>query len=256
MLGSNSLCPPAFIYLVYCAVQMALDVMKGYYNTAFMKLVSAFIFTLLLQYLCQTGLGVISWIIVFIPFLLMTVIVSVLLLVFGLDPKSGKLKVISARKKAPITEDNKVPHTHKHQHKDGSKVHIHEKDRYGVDKIENKPVDYDKQKIQQSAAAGTSKKNKNSNFGIFTRYSNSSDGRRRTYVKMIRDIMLDLGLTDDAARFYNDSDRCINSNTDEEFEICIRKLAKEYASKMGNSRTGEKFIKRLKARNILSPESI
>ena len=73
---------------------------------------------------------------------------------------------------------------------------------------------------------------------------------------MIRDIMLDLGLTDDAARFYNESERCINSNTDEEFEICIRKLAKDYASKMGNSRTGEKFIKRLKARNILSPESI
>ena len=146
MLGSNSLCPPAFIYLVYCAVQMALDVMKGFYNTAFMKLVSAFIFTLLLQYLCQTGLGVVSWIIVFIPFLLMTVIVSVLLLVFGLDPKSGKLKVISAKKKAPITQDNKVPHTHKHEHKEGDKVHIHEKDRYGVDKIENKPVDYDKKK--------------------------------------------------------------------------------------------------------------
>ena len=72
---------------------------------------------------------------------------------FGLDP-SGKLKVISL---TPITEDNKIPHTHKNQHKDGSKVHIHEKDRYGVDKVENKPVDYDKQKIQQSGA-GTSKK--------------------------------------------------------------------------------------------------
>ena len=47
---------------------------------------------------------------------------------------------------SPITQDNKVPHTHKHEHKEGDKVHIHEKDRYGVDKIENKPVDYDKKK--------------------------------------------------------------------------------------------------------------
>lgn len=255
MLGSNSLCPPAFIYLVYCAVQMALDVMKGYYNTAFMKLVSAFIFTLLLQYLCQTGLGVISWIIVFIPFLLMTVIVSVLLLVFGLDPKSGKLKVISAKKKQIIADGDKVPHTHKHDHKEGEQVHIHKKDKYGVDKVETEEVDYDKQKIQQSSESGSGKKNRNSNFGVFTKYSNSTDGRRRSYAIMIRDIMIDLGLTDDAARFYNDSDVCINKNTDEEFEICIRRLAKQYASTLSNSRTGKKFIERLKARNILSPES-
>ena len=50
------------------------------------------IFTLLLNYLCSQGLGVISWIIVFIPFILMTVIVTLLLVVFGLDPLTGKQK--------------------------------------------------------------------------------------------------------------------------------------------------------------------
>ena len=41
--------------------------------------------TLLLNILCQKGLSVVSWIIVFIPFIMMTVIVSMLLYIFGLN---------------------------------------------------------------------------------------------------------------------------------------------------------------------------
>ena len=48
------------------------------------------IFTLILSILCQQGLGVVSWFIVFIPFIFMTVITTVLLFAFGLDPKKGK----------------------------------------------------------------------------------------------------------------------------------------------------------------------
>jgi hypothetical protein len=47
--------------------------------------------TLLLNILCQKGLSVVSWIIVFIPFIMMTVIVSMLLYIFGLDATTGKL---------------------------------------------------------------------------------------------------------------------------------------------------------------------
>ena len=62
------------------------------YNLAFIKIWVAFVFTVLLNYLCITGLGIISWLIVFIPFILMTIIVSMLLLMFGLDPKTGTIK--------------------------------------------------------------------------------------------------------------------------------------------------------------------
>jgi hypothetical protein len=48
--------------------------------------------TILLNILCVQGLGIISWIIVFIPFILMTVMVSILLYIFGLDASTGKLK--------------------------------------------------------------------------------------------------------------------------------------------------------------------
>ena len=70
-----------------------IDSVKGLYNTALMKIWVAILFTILLNYLCSLGLGTISWLIVFVPFILMTLVVAVLLLMFGLDPKTGKLKI-------------------------------------------------------------------------------------------------------------------------------------------------------------------
>jgi hypothetical protein len=49
------------------------------------------IFTLLLNILCKQGLSIISWLIVFIPFILMTYITAVLMFVFGLSPSSDNL---------------------------------------------------------------------------------------------------------------------------------------------------------------------
>ena len=89
----ESICTPALIYLVFSIVQIIVDTGKGLYNTAFLKLIVTFIFTIFLNYLCDRGLGIISWIIVFIPFILMSIIISILLLILGLDPTTGKLKV-------------------------------------------------------------------------------------------------------------------------------------------------------------------
>ena len=85
------LCAPSIIYLIFSITQILIDIYKGMYNTAFMKIIVASMVTLLLNILCESGLTGISWIIVFIPFILMTVIVSVLLYVFGLDAASGNL---------------------------------------------------------------------------------------------------------------------------------------------------------------------
>jgi hypothetical protein len=54
-----------------------------------MKVIVASMVTLLLNILCEKGLSFVSWVIVFIPFILMTLIVSMLLYVFGLDAASG-----------------------------------------------------------------------------------------------------------------------------------------------------------------------
>jgi hypothetical protein len=87
-----NLCPPALIYLFFSATQVIIDLYKGLYNTALFKFIIMIMVTILLNVLCQGGLGIISWMIVFIPFIFMTVVVSILLYVFGLNAATGEIK--------------------------------------------------------------------------------------------------------------------------------------------------------------------
>ena len=86
-----NLCAPAIIYLIFSITQILIDTFKGLYNTAFMKSIVMVMVTILLNILCEKGLSIVSWVIVFIPFIMMTVIVTMLLYVFGLDASTGKL---------------------------------------------------------------------------------------------------------------------------------------------------------------------
>ena len=88
-----NLCAPALIYVAFSLTQVIIDTFKGLYNTAFFKLIVMIIITILLNSLCQAGMGIVSWIIVFIPFIFMSVIVAILLYVFGLDPATGELNI-------------------------------------------------------------------------------------------------------------------------------------------------------------------
>ena len=83
------ICTPAIIYLIFSITQILIDLYNKMYNTVFMKIIVTVMVTLLLNILCERGLSIISWIIVFIPFILMTVTVSVLLYIFGLNASSG-----------------------------------------------------------------------------------------------------------------------------------------------------------------------
>ena len=87
----NNICSPAIIYLGFSLTQIIIDIYKTMYNTAFLKFIVSIVFTVILNILCDRGLNIISWIIVFIPFIFMTVITSILLYMFGLDPFFGKL---------------------------------------------------------------------------------------------------------------------------------------------------------------------
>ena len=103
---TETLCPPALIYLVFGLTQVILDTFNEMYNTAMVKILTTLVFTMLLNILCVRGLGVISWIIVFIPFLLMSVISGVLLLVLGLDPRTGNLTNINNEKQSNNNVEN------------------------------------------------------------------------------------------------------------------------------------------------------
>ena len=85
------LCAPALIYVAFSLTQIIIDTFKGLYNTAFFKVIVTIVITILLNALCQSGMGIVSWIIVFVPFIFMSIIVAILLYVFGLDAATGKL---------------------------------------------------------------------------------------------------------------------------------------------------------------------
>jgi hypothetical protein len=88
-----NLCAPALIYVAFSLTQIIIDTFKGLYNTALFKAIVMIIITILLNALCESGMGIVSWIIVFIPFIFMSIIIAILLYVFGLDPATGKLNI-------------------------------------------------------------------------------------------------------------------------------------------------------------------
>ena len=88
-----NLCAPALIYIVFSLTQIIIDIFKGLYNTAFFKSIVMILVTFLLNMLCNSGMGIISWLIVFIPFIFMSVIVTILLYIFGLDVATGTMKL-------------------------------------------------------------------------------------------------------------------------------------------------------------------
>ena len=100
------ICSPAILYVGFSLIQIIIDMFKQLYNTAFLKFLVMIIFTIVLNILCRHGLGVISWFIVFIPFVFMTVITTTLLFVFGLDPKKGKYKYSVDYPNKPIVKNN------------------------------------------------------------------------------------------------------------------------------------------------------
>ena len=250
----KQLCPPAFIYLIFSLSQIIIDAVKGYFNTALVKVFTTFIFTYLLNFLCNAGLGIISWIIVFIPFILMTIISVLLLGLLGLHPKTGRLsdyKQKQQQQQPPLIQHNGTEHTHTQQttHSHG---HNHKSNGnlvFGVDKKEEKEeeVDYDKITIQRDVK----KKDSNQDFRWYSRlYKNNKFGKREEYVKIVRNILIDMNEGDEAASFQNQSENCIARNSDDQFETCLKILCFDIGEKLGGSKK-RIFIKKLKSRNII-----
>lgn len=86
-----SLCSPSLVYLFFSILQVFFDIKNKMYNTVFMKIIVIIVITILLNILCQRNQTLIAWMIVFIPFIFMSVIVGILLFIFKLDPKTGTI---------------------------------------------------------------------------------------------------------------------------------------------------------------------
>lgn len=238
----TKICPPALIYLIFATTQISVDSIKGQYNTAFIKIFVTFVFTMLLNHLCMSGLGVVSWIIVFIPFLLMTMIVTMLLFVFGLDPSTGKLKIYDSQTATKRRTASKLTHSHSidsdipHQSHSGSN-HSGSLVNRKTDVKNYREVPLEKINKRQLWNAGS--------------FSNKSNASRQEKISNVVEILKDMGEGDLAASFLNQGGKCINSDTDSEFIECFRTavLSVHDVLEKKNQRI---FLKRIKSRPLIS----
>ena len=103
----TGLCGPGLVYIGFSLIQIFIDIYNGVMNAAFLKFIIMIVFTLIINILCDLGFSVIAWILVFIPIIMMTVISTLLLQVFGLDSENNKLyskKITTDISNIPIPE--------------------------------------------------------------------------------------------------------------------------------------------------------
>ena len=100
----QSLCPPAFLYLMFSLANVVFDLFNGMYNAAMVRSITATLITTALNFLCSKNMSIISWFIVFLPFLLMTYLVGILLFTLGLDPTTGPIDIEYPRTVDPTEE--------------------------------------------------------------------------------------------------------------------------------------------------------
>lgn len=85
-------CAPTLIFIGFSLIQIFIDLYKGVINDAFIKFIVMIVFSVILNILCDLGFKVIAWFLVFIPIIMMTLISTLLLKVFGTDPDEKDLR--------------------------------------------------------------------------------------------------------------------------------------------------------------------
>lgn len=118
------ICMPALIYLVFSMTHVVIDTYKGLYNTAIIEFWVSAVFTVLLNLLCIHDMSIISWLIISIPFLLMTVIASLLLFSFRLNPATGQ-SIDPPKNPTSTTSTKPVPTTSSTKHSPAPSIHAY-----------------------------------------------------------------------------------------------------------------------------------
>jgi hypothetical protein len=173
----ENLCSPALLYLLFSSTQIIIDTFNRMYNTALMKLVVAIVFTFTLNLLCSRGLSLVSWVIVFIPFILMSVITTMLLLVFGLSPFKGKMKFYKnsdLNNLNNLKDDNKsnnVVTTHNNHSQ--NTTHLSKNNKLNVD-TSNNHIDVSNSSSIISSSSNGSSSNSSSSNGSSSNSSSSN----------------------------------------------------------------------------------
>ena len=94
----EKLCAPVILYIGFCLIHIIVDLVQHQYRQSLVKMFVMIILGIVLQVLCNRGLSIVSWLIVFVPFIMFTYITAIIMFVFGLKPTAE-----SVSKKATIT---------------------------------------------------------------------------------------------------------------------------------------------------------
>lgn len=78
----DGLCPPAFLYAIFIAIHLGFDLADFAFVTAAFKVLFGGITIWVLDYICRLGLGVVSWFLVALPFVITSLATAVAM---GLD---------------------------------------------------------------------------------------------------------------------------------------------------------------------------
>lgn len=74
----SKLCTPALLYLILSVIGILIAIFSGFtFFTILIKVIFVLLWTWILDFLCRKGFGVVSWILVVIPFLMMLGMVSI-----------------------------------------------------------------------------------------------------------------------------------------------------------------------------------
>ena len=83
------LCAPIIIYIMFSLLQIILDLLKGLYNSAGVKIIISAAIVALLYMLCNKGMELLAWFIVLTPLLFMASIAAFILYKLKLNSSFG-----------------------------------------------------------------------------------------------------------------------------------------------------------------------
>ena len=118
-----TLCGPAVVQIAFTVTQVIIDIYRGVYNTAFIKLVTMSVIALALNVLCDMGASLVAWLIVFVPFMSMTIMTILIAIAVGTE----KRHVFPREREAPLGHKLKRgPHPPGRGHQQGHSSREHE----------------------------------------------------------------------------------------------------------------------------------
>lgn len=90
----NQLCPPALLYLLFLVVQVGFDLADGRLWTTASKVVFGGAVVYFLDVLCRVDLGIVSWFVVAMPFIVTTIATSIAM---GLQLDEQMNKIVAGK---------------------------------------------------------------------------------------------------------------------------------------------------------------